>query len=65
MEFAVQDMSCGGCANAVARAIAGPDPAAKVDIDVSAKIVKITSTLPPAQFVAAIAAPGFHPSVRD
>jgi copper chaperone len=65
LELTVQDMSCGGCANAIARAIAGLDPAAAVDIDVSTKIVKIASTLAPTQFIEAIVAAGFHPSVRD
>jgi copper chaperone len=58
-------MSCGGCANAIARAIAGLDPAASVDIDVSTKIVKVASTLTSTQLTEAIAAAGFHPSVRD
>ncbi|WP_013591626.1 heavy-metal-associated domain-containing protein [Paraburkholderia phenoliruptrix] len=64
-ELAVEDMSCGGCARSIARAVASLDPAAAVDVDVSTKIVTITSTLPAAQFVEAIAAAGFHPSVRN
>ncbi|MBW0450777.1 copper chaperone [bacterium M00.F.Ca.ET.228.01.1.1] len=64
-EFSVQDMSCGGCANSIARAIAGLDPAATVNIDVATKIVKITSTLPATQLRDAIEAAGFHPSVRN
>ncbi|CAH2934084.1 MAG: Heavy metal binding protein [uncultured Paraburkholderia sp.] len=63
-ELAVQDMSCGGCARSISGAVAGLDPAAAVDVDVSTKIVTITSTLPAAQFVEVIAA-GFHPSVRN
>ncbi|MDI9682925.1 heavy-metal-associated domain-containing protein, partial [Burkholderia cenocepacia] len=39
MEFEVQDMTCGGCANAITRAVTAADPAAKLDIDVAAKIV--------------------------
>ncbi|WP_025602462.1 heavy-metal-associated domain-containing protein [Burkholderia sp. WSM2230] len=64
-EFAVQDMSCGGCANSIARAVAGLDPAAAVHIDVATKIVKITSTLPAPRLIEAIEAAGFHPSVRN
>ena len=40
MEFEVQDMTCGGCANAITRAVTAADPAAKLDIDVAAKIVR-------------------------
>ncbi|WOD17279.1 heavy-metal-associated domain-containing protein [Paraburkholderia kirstenboschensis] len=65
MELTVQDKSCGGCANAIARAIAGLDPAAAVDIGVSTKIVKIAWPLAPTQFIETIAAAGFPPSVRD
>ncbi|MDR6391305.1 heavy-metal-associated domain-containing protein [Paraburkholderia phenoliruptrix] len=64
-ELAVEDMSCGGCARSIARAVAGLDPAAAVDVDVSTKIVTITSTLPASRFVEAIAAAGFHPSARN
>lgn len=65
LELAVKDMSCGGCANSIARALAGLDPAAAVDIDVSAKTVKIASTLPAAQLIEAIEAVGFHPSMKN
>ncbi|CAB3672248.1 heavy-metal-associated domain-containing protein [Paraburkholderia rhynchosiae] len=65
MELVVPDMTCGGCANAIARAVAGLDPVATLDIDVSIKIVKIASTLPPTRLIEAIEAAGFHPSVRN
>jgi copper chaperone len=58
-------MSCGGCANSIARALTGVDPAAAVDIDVSTKIVKIASTLPAAKLIEAIEAAGFHPSIKN
>lgn len=41
MEFKVADMSCGGCASAISKAIASLDPAAKVQIDVAAKTVTV------------------------
>lgn len=65
LELAVKDMSCGGCANSIARALTGVDPAAAVDIDVSTKIVKIASTLPATQLIEAIEAAGFHPSMKN
>ncbi|WNC92425.1 heavy-metal-associated domain-containing protein [Paraburkholderia sp. FT54] len=64
MEFAIPDMSCGGCANAITRAVTSLDPAAKLEVDVPAKIVKLTSTLAPEQLIQAIEAAGFHPSLR-
>jgi copper chaperone len=64
MEFIIPDMSCGGCANAVTRAVVRLDPAAKLDVDVAGKIVKIASALSPQQLIATIEAAGFHPSLR-
>ncbi|MFM0055626.1 heavy-metal-associated domain-containing protein [Paraburkholderia phytofirmans] len=64
MEFDVPDMSCGGCANAITRAVTSLDPAAKLEVDVPVKIVKVTSTLAAGQLIEAIEAAGFHPSLR-
>jgi hypothetical protein len=41
MEFEVKDMSCDGCANSITRTVTNVDPAAKLDIDVTTKIMKI------------------------
>lgn len=65
MKFEIPDMSCGGCANAITRAVTGLDPAAKLDVDVPVKIVTVTSTLPPARVIEAIEAAGFHPSLKS
>ncbi|HEX7913864.1 MAG TPA: heavy-metal-associated domain-containing protein [Paraburkholderia sp.] len=62
MELTIPDMSCGGCANAIKRAVSSLDPAARLDIDVAVKIVKVTSTLAPERLIEAIEAAGFHPS---
>jgi len=64
MKFEVKDMSCGGCANSITRAVTDVDPAAKLDIDVTTKIVKIDSALPPERLVAVIEEAGFHPTVN-
>ena len=62
MEFNVPDMSCGGCASAVSRAITNLDSASKVEIDVAAKTVKVGSALTQGQIASAIEAAGFHPA---
>ena len=63
MEFRVPDMSCGGCASAITKAIAKLDPAAKVQIDVAAKTVKVESSLNQGDIASAIAQARFHPIV--
>lgn len=64
MEFAIPDMTCGGCASAITRAVNRIDPDATLDIDVPVKTVRITSTLPAQRLVETIEAAGFHPSLR-
>jgi copper chaperone len=63
MQFEVKDMSCGGCANSITRAVISVDPDAKLDFDVTTKVVKIESNLPPERLAAVIEAAGFHPVV--
>ncbi len=64
MEFNIPDMSCGGCANAIRRAVTSLDATATLEADVAVKIVNVTSTLAPKQLIEAIEAAGFHPSLR-
>ena len=42
--FRVPDMTCGHCASVITMAVAGVDKAARIEIDVPAKLVSITST---------------------
>lgn len=42
-EFDVQEMTCGGCAASVTRAVQRIDAAAKVEVDLAAKKVTVES----------------------
>jgi copper chaperone len=64
MEFEVTDMTCGGCANLIKRAVTDIAPAAKLDINDATKIVKVESALPPERLVAVVDVAGFHPTVN-
>lgn len=64
MELEVKDMSCGGCANAITRAVTTADPQATVHIDVAKKVVAVDSAMSPGMVIATIEAAGFHPTVR-
>ncbi|MCC8403926.1 heavy-metal-associated domain-containing protein [Paraburkholderia sp. MMS20-SJTN17] len=61
MKLEVKDMSCGGCASAITRAVTDADPAAKVDVDMTTRTVKIDSGLSAQRVAALIEAAGFHP----
>lgn len=63
MKFEVKDMSCGGCANAITRAVAAVDAQATVEINIATKVVQIESATQPVMFVGAIEAAGFHPTL--
>jgi copper chaperone len=62
MKFAIPDMTCGGCANAIKRAVTRIDPAATLDADIPLKTVEVASTLPEQHVIELIEAAGFHPS---
>jgi copper chaperone len=64
IEFQVIDMTCGHCAATITRAVAGIEPAAKVDIDLSTHRVRITAADEADQgqrFEAAIRDAGYTP----
>jgi copper chaperone len=63
MKFEVKDMSCGGCANAITRAVTAVDPRATVEINIATKVVQIESITQPDKLVSAIEAAGFHPAL--
>jgi copper chaperone len=58
-EFDVQDMTCGGCAASVTRAVQRLDAGAKVDVDLAAKKVKVESGRTLDEVRGAIADAGF------
>lgn len=64
MELKISDMTCGGCAASIKRAVTGADPAARVDIDVATQRVKIESDLAPGRLLAVIEEAGYHPVVQ-
>jgi copper chaperone len=43
----VSGMTCGGCINAVTRAVQAQDPQAKVQADLATQIVSLETTLSP------------------
>ncbi|WP_338497552.1 cation transporter [Pseudomonas sp. WP18] len=60
--FNVQGMSCGHCVKAITQAVQARDPAADVQVDLSAKTVQVQSSLPAATVVEAIKEEGYEVS---
>lgn len=62
IELNLPDMTCGHCASTVAKTVALVDPAAKVDVDLKTKQVKITSDEDHKDFAEALAEAGYPPA---
>jgi len=58
-QLQVENMSCGHCVGAVTKAVQAIDAAAKVEVDLASKTVKIDSATPLAPLKSAIADAGY------
>lgn len=65
MQFHIENMTCGGCARGVTRAIQSVDPGASVQTDPPARKVVVTSNQPRAAFEAALAEAGFPAAAEE
>lgn len=59
MRFRIQNMTCGGCARGVTRAVQSVDPAAKVVADPPSRMVEISSDKPRDEIERVLAQAGF------
>lgn len=59
IELNVEGMTCGHCAGRVTRAVRELDPAAKVEVDLDAKRVRVDSDAAPADVAEAISEAGY------
>jgi len=58
-ELQVEGMTCGGCANSVKRSVLAVDSAAKVEVDLGSKKVRIDTKLGIDQVKAAVVEAGY------
>ncbi|PWF40557.1 heavy-metal-associated domain-containing protein [Massilia glaciei] len=57
--FYIPNMTCGGCAKSVTRALLGTDPQARIEAYPQAQEVRVDSALDEGAFLAALAAAGY------
>jgi copper chaperone len=62
IELNLPDMTCGHCASTVAKTVALVDPAAKVEVDLNSKLVKISSNEDRQDFAEALTEAGYPPA---
>ena len=62
LEFNLPDMSCGHCASTVTQTCKLVDPAAKVEVDVGTKRVKVETNEGRQDFVEALTEAGYPPA---
>lgn len=65
IEITVNDMTCGHCASVITRAVKEADAAARCEIDLASRHVRIASSVSTKAFVAAIAEAGYTPVLAD
>lgn len=58
-ELQVEGMTCGGCVRGVTRSVQGVDSAAKVDVDLKNKKVRVETAAPLEVIISAIAEAGY------
>lgn len=61
LEFEVKDMTCAHCVARITKALQAIDPAAEVDVDLSAHRVRLNGALDAASAERAISAAGYTP----
>ena len=61
MKFYLDNMTCGGCARTVTRAIQSIDAGASIITDLPTRLVQIQTSLPEADIVSALGEAGFPP----
>ena len=62
IEFNLPAMSCGHCVSSVTEAVKQVDPAAKVDVDLASKRVKVETTQPREPIAEALTEAGYPPA---
>ncbi|UDF04072.1 heavy-metal-associated domain-containing protein [Asticcacaulis sp. AND118] len=63
MQFHIDDMTCGGCARSVSRAIVALDSEAQVSADTKARTIEVETTAKVEDIQAALASAGFPATV--
>lgn len=64
IELTVEKMKCGGCSANVERALKALDPAARVDVDLAQKLVRVQSDLPASTLIKTISEAGYPAQVK-
>lgn len=62
--FYIPDMTCGGCARSVARALQSVDPQARIETDPAAREVRVESVADDAAFLAVLSEAGYPAGTR-
>ena len=60
MRFHVENMTCGGCAQGVTKAVRSVDPDAGINIDLDTRLVDLKSPISQTAFATALATAGFR-----
>ena len=59
MDLKIENMTCGGCAKSVTKAIQSVDPAAKIETNPAARAVKVETTATPSAILQVLEEAGY------
>ncbi|MCL5426859.1 MAG: heavy-metal-associated domain-containing protein [Gammaproteobacteria bacterium] len=59
LQFYIPNMTCGGCANSVTKALLSVDPEARIETDPPERKVQVDSTLDESAFLEALSEAGY------
>ncbi len=59
LRFYIPNMTCGGCAQSVTKALLSVDPQARIETDPPAREVRVESTMDESAFLAALNEAGY------
>ena len=64
MDLKIENMTCGGCAKSVAKAIQSVDPTARIDANPALRAVKVETTATPAALRQVLEEAGYPATVK-
>ena len=64
LELHIPDMNCQHCSGKIGRLLAGLDPEATLDIDLSAKRIRVDTKATPDALLAALASAGYTATLK-
>lgn len=64
MQFHIENMACGGCVRSITKVIESMDPQAKIEADLTTRLVSVVSEKPREAFLSVLEDAGFPAAIQ-